>query len=37
MNTAANIRQLPDVLCSAKKTHLMNLAIRDELDSQVSK
>jgi hypothetical protein len=35
VSIAANIRQLPAVLSSAKKTHLMNLAIRDELDSQV--
>jgi len=35
VSIAANILQLPAVLSSAKKTHLMNRAIRDERDSQV--
>ena len=35
VSIAANMRQLLAVFYSAKKTHLMNLAIRDELDSQV--
>ena len=35
VSIAANMRQFSAVFYSAKKTHLMNLAIRDELDSQV--